>query len=347
MKKIEFTTGQIAQILGGKVEGDEQLILNNFGKIETAGEGDLTFLSNPKYEQFIYTTNATAVLVKTDFQAKEAVKTTLIRVDDPYSSIAQLLQMIAKEVQPTRTGIHPRAIIDKTATIGDNCYIGANVVIEESVVIGDNVQIYPNTYIGRGAKIGSGSLIYANVSVYYACLIGERCVLHSGAVIGADGFGFAPSFSGYEKIPQIGIVILENDVEVGANTCIDRAAMGSTIVHQGTKLDNLVQIAHNCEVGPHNVFAGQSAMAGSSKTGAWCQLGGQSGVAGHIKVGDRVQLSAKSGITRDTKNDEVLLGFPAQNFRKEMQVLAQIRRLSSLNNDVKELTKKIETLEKN
>ncbi len=346
MIDIKFTAKEIATILGGRVEGNESIELFNFGKIESAKEGDLTFFANPKYEQYLYTTDASAVLVKNDFEPKESYKTNLIRVEDPYAALAQLLQLVDTQLNPRRKGIDQRAIIAETATIGEDCYIAANTFIDENVTIGKGVQIYPNVYIGRNAVIGDDVILHPNVSLYYGVEVGNRCIIHSGAVIGADGFGFAPTLQGYSKIPQIGNVILEDDVEIGANTCIDRAAMGSTIVRQGTKLDNLVQIAHNCEVGQHNVFAGQAALAGSTKTGAWCQIGGQVGVAGHLKIGDRVQISAQSGIMDNIENDKTIFGTPAIEIREAMRNIVMNRRLPKLFDSVKQLEKEIKQLQK-
>ncbi len=346
MKALEFTAEAIAQILDGQVEGDKAVLLSNFGKIETAQAGDLTFLSNPKYEQFLYTTKASAVLVKADYICKEPISTTLIRVEDPYAGLASLLRLVDQQMNPKREGIDSQAIIDPSAKIGEKCYIASHVTIEADVIIEDGVQIYPNTFIGRGSHIGANSLIYSNVSIYYATEIGRNCVVHSGAVIGADGFGFAPTFSGYEKIPQIGSVILEDNVEIGANTCVDRAAIGHTIIRQGTKLDNLVQIAHNCDIGANNVLAGQVGIAGSSKTGAWCQLGGQVGIAGHLTLGERVKLSAKTGVISDVASDSVLFGVPATDTRQAMRQVALIRRLGSLFDEVKALKKELELIQK-
>ncbi len=347
MIDIKFTAGEIASILGGQVQGNEAVELSNFGKIESAVEGELTFFANPKYEQHLYTTEASAVLVQKDFEPKESYKTTLIRVEDPYAALAQLLQLVDTQLNPKRKGIDARAVIAETASLGEDCYIAANAFIDENAKIGKGVQIYPNVYVGRNAVIGDDVILYPNVSVYYGVQIGKNCIIHSGAVIGADGFGFAPTLEGYNKIPQIGNVILEDDVEVGANTCIDRAAMGSTIVRQGTKLDNLVQIAHNCEVGQHNVFAGQAALAGSTKTGAWCQIGGQVGVAGHLKIGDRVQISAQSGIMDNIENDKTVFGSPAIEIREAMRNIVMNRRLPKLFDSVKQLEKEIKKLQNN
>ncbi len=345
MVQIKFTAKEIAGILNGTVQGDEAVELSNFGKIESAKKGDLTFFANPKYEEYIYTTEASAVLVKQDFEPKAEYKTTLIRVEDPYASLAQLLQLVAQQLDPKRKGIDKRAVISDSAEVGEDCYIAANAFIDDNAKIGKGVQIYPNVYVGRNAVIEDNVTLYPNVSIYYGVHIGKNCIIHSGAVIGSDGFGFAPTLEGYNKIPQIGNVVLEENVEIGANTCIDRAAMGSTIVRRGTKLDNLVQIAHNCEVGANNVFAGQAALAGSTKTGSWCQFGGQVGVAGHLKIGDRVQISAQSGIMNDIPNDKTMFGSPATEAREAMRGIVMNRKLPSLFDSVKKLEKELKKLQ--
>ncbi len=345
MVKIKFTAKEVAEILKGIVQGDEMVELSNFGKIESADKGDLTFLANPKYEEFLYTTKASAVLVNKEFEPKEEYKTTLIRVDDPYSALAELLQLVAKQLDPKRKGVDKRAIISDTAEVGADCYIAANAFIDDNAKIGKGVQIYPNVYVGRNVVVEDNVILYPNVSLYYGVHIGKNCIIHSGAVIGSDGFGFAPTLEGYSKIPQIGNVILEENVEIGANTCIDRAAMGSTVIRRGTKLDNLVQIAHNCEVGVHNVFAGQAALAGSTKTGAWCQFGGQVGVAGHLKIGDRVQISAQSGIMNDIPNDKTMFGSPATEAREAMRGIVMGRKLPSLFDSVKRLEKELKNIQ--
>ncbi len=347
MQAIKFTAKEIAQILKGSVQGDETVVLSNFGKIESAEAGDLTFFANPKYEQYLYTTKASAVLVHQDFKAKEDYQTTLIRVEDPYAALAELLQLVAKQLTPKRKGVDKRAIISETAEVGADCYIAANAFIDDNAKIGKGVQIYPNVYVGRNAIIEDNVILYPNVSVYYGVHIGKNCIIHSGAVIGADGFGFAPTLEGYNKIPQIGNVVLEENVEIGANTCVDRAAMGSTIIRRGTKLDNLVQIAHNCEVGANNVFAGQAALAGSTKTGAWCQVGGQVGVAGHLKIGDRVQISAQSGVMNDIASDKTMFGSPATEAREAMKGIVMNRKLPKLFDSVKKLEKELKEIQNN
>lgn len=339
MSLLRYTAEQIATLLSGKVEGNDSVSVHSFGKIESAQEGELTFLSNDKYESYIYTTRASIVLVADSFRAKQSISATLIRVADPYAALAQLMQLVAEQLSPRRTGVDTRAVIANGANIPEVCYIGAGSVIEEGVTLGKGCQIYPNVYIGKGCTIGENTIVYPNASIYYGCQVGKNCIIHSGAVIGADGFGFAPQLDGYRKIPQLGNVVIEDCVEIGANTCIDRAALGSTIIRYGAKLDNLIQIAHNCEVGAHSVLAAQVGMAGSSKIGSWCQIGGQVGIAGHLTIGDRVQIAGQTGILGNIKSDQTIMGSPAMDARQAMRVYASLRKLP-------DLTHRIETLEK-
>lgn len=340
---LQFSAEQIAQILGGRVEGNASVLVSDFAKIETATPGTLTFLANLKYEAYIYTTGASAVLVSEDFAPKEAVATTLIRVPDPYAALAQLMKMVEEQTRVKPQGIHSCAVTEG-ATIGTGVYIGAGAVVEEGAVIGDDCQIYPNVYIGRGTIVGRGTTIYPNATLYHGVRVGERCIIHAGAVIGADGFGFAPQLDGYHKIPQLGNVIIEDDVEVGANTCIDRAVMGSTIIRRGVKLDNLIQIAHNCEVGAHTVMAAQGGMAGSSSIGEWCQTGGQVGLAGHLHVGDRVQLGGQTGVLGNIESDKVLLGSPAMDARTAMRVYATLGKLPDMYRQLGKLEQELSKL---
>ena len=283
---MEFSAKQIAQFLQGEIVGDENASVHTFAKIEEGTPGALSFLSNPKYTHYLYETQSSIVLVNKDFVPEKEIHTTLIKVDNAYESLAKLL-MLYEQSKPKKQGIDPLASIAPTAKIGENVYIGPFAVIGEHVEIGDNTQIYPHVCIGDGAKVGDNCTLYFSANVYHDCKIGNRVTLHAGVVIGADGFGFAPTPHGYDKIPQIGIVIIEDDVEIGANTCIDRATMGATIIHKGVKLDNLIQIAHNDEIGSHTVMAAQVGIAGSAKIGEWCMFGGQVGVGGHIHVGNK------------------------------------------------------------
>ncbi len=278
-----------------------------------------------------------------DFEPEREVKTTLIKVDNAYESLAKLMTLYEASI-PKKTGIDPLASIAKTAKIGQNVYVGPFACIEDGAVIGDNTYIHPHVTIGYNAKVGENAILYPHVTIYHDCRVGNNCILHAGSVVGADGFGFAPSPEGYEKIPQIGIAILEDDVEIGANTCIDRATMGATIIHKGVKLDNLVQIAHNVEVGSHTVMASQVGVAGSAKIGEWCMFGGQVGVAGHIKVGDHVNVGAQSGIPGNTKSGLTLMGYPAIEPRQFAKSAAVYKKLPEMYSELNRLRKEIEEL---
>ncbi len=344
-----FTAQQIAGYTGGTVEGDPNVTVNNFAKIEEGTEGALSFLANPQYEQYIYETKASVVLVNQDFQPSHEVKATLVRVANAYESVAKLLQLY-QSMQQKRVGIDSLAFIHPSAKIGKDCYIGPFVAIAEGVEIGDGVVLHPHVTIGRNAKVGSDTEIYSNAVIYHDCVVGSRCILHAGCVIGADGFGFAPTANGYDKIPQIGIVTIEDDVEIGANTCIDRSTMGSTIIHKGVKLDNLVQIAHNVEVGQHTVMSAQVGVAGSSKVGEWCMFAGQVGIAGHLKVGDRTTLGAQAGLAGGNlarKGGATLMGYPAIEHKKFAKNMAALNSLPDLLKEVAALKKEIEELKNN
>ncbi|MBQ6751692.1 MAG: UDP-3-O-(3-hydroxymyristoyl)glucosamine N-acyltransferase [Bacteroidaceae bacterium] len=344
-----FTAQQIAGYTGGTVEGDPNVTVNNFAKIEEGTEGALSFLANPQYEQYIYETKASVVLVNQDFQPSQEVKATLVRVANAYESVAKLLQLY-QSMQQKRVGIDSLAFIHPSAKIGKDCYIGPFVAIAEGVEIGDGVVLHPHVTIGRNAKVGSDTEIYSNAVIYHDCVVGSRCILHAGCVIGADGFGFAPTANGYDKIPQIGIVTIEDDVEIGANTCIDRSTMGSTVIHKGVKLDNLVQIAHNVEVGQHTVMSAQVGVAGSSKVGEWCMFAGQVGIAGHLKVGDRTTMGAQAGLAGGNlarKGGATLMGYPAIEHKKFAKNMAALNSLPDLLKEVAALKKEIEELKNN
>ena len=326
---MQFTAKQIADFIGGRVEGNEQATVSTFAKIEEAGEGAITFLSNPKYTQYIYDTKASIVLINDDLELEHPVEPTLIRVPNAYECVAKLMQMYAASL-PKKTGVDPLAFVSKTAEIGKDVYVG------------------PFTYIGDGVKIGDGSRIYPNVTIYDGCQIGKDVTIHAGAVIGADGFGFAPNQEGYEKIPQLGIVIIEENVEIGANTCVDRSTMGETIIHKGVKLDNLIQVAHNCEIGENTVMSAQVGMAGSTKIGAWCMVGGQAGFSGHIKIADKTFVGAQSGVISNTKgNGEQLIGAPAIDPKVFFKAQAVMKRLPDMYKELGMLRKEIEELKKN
>lgn len=342
---MEFSAKQIADFLQGVIEGNENVIVNTFAKIEEGKKGAISFLSNPAYSQYLYETKSSIVLVNKDFQLEKPTNATLIRVPNAYEAVATLLTLYEKS-KPQKTGVNSMAFIDKTATIGENCYIEPFAVIGKNAKIGNNTQIYAHATIGENAIIGEQCIIYPNVTIYHDCIIQNRVILHAGVVIGADGFGFAPTENGYEKIPQIGIVTIEDDVEIGANACIDRSTMGSTIVRKGVKLDNLVQIAHNVVVGENTVMSAQAGVAGSTKIGQWCMLGGQVGVAGHSTIADKTFCGAQAGIAGSIiKSGTTVLGTPAIDAKKFARCNAVFRNLPQMSYDVRDLQKKIEELE--
>lgn len=343
-----FTAQQIASFVGGEVEGNPNASVTTFAKIEEGVPGALSFLANPQYEQYIYNTKSSVVLVNKDFQLKSTVETTLVRVDNAYESVAKLLTLY-ESMKQKKTGVSDKAYISPTAKIGEDCYVAPFAYIGDNVVVGNGTTVHPNAVICDNASVGEDCIIYPNVTIYHDCKIGNRVILHAGAVIGADGFGFAPTANGYDKIPQIGIVTIEDDVEIGANTCVDRSTMGTTIVRKGVKLDNLVQIAHNVDVGSHTVMSAQVGVAGSCKIGEWCMLGGQVGVAGHITVGDRTYAGAQSGIPggRMIKNGNcTVMGYPAIEQKNFARSAAVYKNLPELVAQVNELKKEIEELKK-
>lgn len=342
---MKFTAQQIASFINGEVIGNKDAEVYTFAKIEEGTAGALSFLANPKYTEYIYTTNSSVVLVNKDFEAKGDIKATLIKVDNAYESLAKLMTMYEAS-KPKKQGISSLASISPTAKVGENCYIAPFAVIGDGCEIGDGCYIHDGVSVGDGAKVGNNCILYAHVTVYHDCRIGNNCILHSGCVIGADGFGFAPTANGYDKIPQTGIVVIEDNVEIGANTCIDRATMGSTVIHSGVKLDNLIQIAHNDEIGSHTVMASQAGIAGSAKIGEWCMIGGQAGVSGHCKMGDRTIVGAQCGIIGSRKGGETLLGSPAMDAKEYIRASAYLKKLPELDKKVKELMKEIEALKK-
>ena len=325
---MEFKAKQIADMIGGRVEGDENAAVHTFAKIEEGKPGAISFLSNPKYTHYVYNTESTIVLINEDVELEQPVKATLIRVKNAYECVARLLQMYAATL-PKKTGIDPLAFVSKTAQIGKDVYIA------------------PFAYIGDGVKIGDGTMIFPHVCIYDGCQIGKNVTIHAGSVIGADGFGFAPNQEGYDKIPQLGIVIIEDNVEIGANTCIDRSTMGQTVIHKGVKLDNLIQVAHNCEIGENTVMSAQVGMAGSTKIGSWCMVGGQAGFSGHIQVADRTMVGAQCGVINNTKgNGETLIGSPAMAPKDFFKAKALYRRLPDMYKEISALRKEIEELKK-
>ena len=336
---------QIAEFIQGTIVGDENATVHTFAKIEEGIPGAISFLSNPKYTPYIYDTQSSIVLVNNDFVPEKEVKATLIKVNNAYESLAKLLNLYEMS-KPKKTGIDPLAYIAPTAKIGENVYIAPFACVGDNAEIGDNTSLHPHATVGSGAKIGHDCILYPNVTVYHDCRVGNHCILHAGSVVGADGFGFAPSPEGYEKIPQIGIVVLEDNVEIGANTCIDRATMGATIIRKGVKLDNLIQIAHNVEVGSHTVMASQVGIAGSTKVGEWCMFGGQVGVAGHIKVGNKVNMGAQSGVHSSIKDGEALIGTPPMPLKSYFKSSAVFRKLPDMYLELNSLKKEIEELKK-
>ena len=338
---MEYTARQIADLLQGTLEGNPEAVINTFAKIEEGCQGAISFMADLHYEHYLYETLSSVVLVNTDFQPTQPVKATLIRVPNAREAIGRLLTIYQQQTQ-RRRGIHPRAVIAESAQIGKNCCIGPSVYIGEGVVVGDDTQIYANCVIEERSKVGKGCLLYPNVSVYHDCNIGDRVILHSGCCIGADGFGFAPAAEGYEKIPQIGNVIIEDDVEIGANSCVDRAVMGSTLIHKGVKLDNLIQIAHNCEIGSNTVMSAQVGIAGSVKVGDWCMFGGQVGVAGHISIADHTNCGAQAGIAGSIrKGNRTLLGSPAMDAKAYARSYAVFKSLPEMRKELNYINQKL------
>lgn len=342
---MEFTAATIAGFLNGEIIGDPDVKVNNIAKIEEGHAGDLSFLANPKYEHYLYTTGSSVVLVNSDFVPSQAISATLIKVKNAYESFASLLRLV-DQAKPKKKGIHPTAIIETGAEIGADVYIGAYAVISENCIIGDGSMIYPHVYIGDNTRLGKNCLIYQGAKIYHECLIGNNCTIHAGSVIGADGFGFAPqSDNEFMKIPQIGNVVIEDNVEIGANVAIDRATMGSTIIRKGVKIDNLIQIGHNVEIGENTVMAGQTGIAGSSKVGKNCMLAGQVGIAGHLKIADGTKIGAQAGLNSDIKEENsIIIGTPAMDYKQFMKSYVIFRKLTDLKAKVDLMGKDIESL---
>ncbi|MDY3742393.1 MAG: UDP-3-O-(3-hydroxymyristoyl)glucosamine N-acyltransferase [Prevotella sp.] len=343
---MEFTAQQIAELIKGRVEGDKDAKVSSFAKIEEGHEGAISFLSNKKYLHYIYETKSSVVLVDESLALERNVNCTLIRVKSAYEAVAQLLQLY-ESMKPRKRGISDLAFIDPTATIGEDCYIGPFAYVGPKCVIGDNSVIHPHAALGDNVIVGKNTEIHSNAVIYHDCKVGNRCILHAGCVIGADGFGFAPSENGYDKIPQIGIVTIEDDVEIGANTCVDRSTMGSTFIRNGVKLDNLVQIAHNTDIGANTVMSSQVGVAGSTKVGEWCMFGGQVGISGHITIGNKVMLGAQSGVPGSIKDGQQLIGTPPMEMRSYFKSQAIFRRLPEMYNEINKLRKEIEELKAN
>ncbi len=340
---MELTVDTIAALAGGRVEGDGSALVSTFAKIEEAGPGSLTFIANPKYAHCIHTTRATAVLVGEDFEAEGEIGPTLIRVADPYTTLALLLSHFQPRPH-TPSGAEQPCFVAEGVEVPEDCYIGAFSYISPEVKIGRGVRIYPGCYVGKGVSLGEDTVLRSGVRIYEGCSVGARCILHSGVVVGADGFGFAPGEQGYDKIPQIGNVVIEDDVEVGANTTIDRATFGSTRIGKGTKLDNLLMVAHNVEIGSHNVFAAQTGIAGSTKIGDWNRVGGQVGFAGHIHIGSFNEIGAQTGIPRNVGDHRRLIGYPAVEASVFARNTVYINKLQSLYSEVARLSREIEKM---
>jgi len=344
---MEFTAATIAGFLKGEVEGNPEATVNTIAKIEEGHQGALSFLSNPKYEHYIYTTGSSVVLVNKTFIPTGKIDATLIKVDNAYEAFASLLRMV-DQARPRKTGIHPTAIIEPTAKIGSDVYIGPYAYIGENCIIGDGCSLYPNVYLGDNTRLGNNCTINPGVTIYHDCVIGEGCIIHAGSVIGSDGFGFAPqSDNEYMKIPQLGNVVLEDFVEIGSNVTIDRATMGSTIIRKGVKLDNLIQIGHNVEVGENTVMAAQTGISGSTKIGKNCMFGGQSGLAGHLKIANGSKIGAQAGLLGDVKEENtVIIGSPAFDIKQFMRSTVIFKKLPELKMRVDSIEKDIESLKK-
>lgn len=341
---MEFSAAQIAELLGGKVDGNPDTKVSNLSKIEEGTIGTLSFLANPKYTPFIYSTDASIVVVNNSFVAEKNLKPgcTLIRVEDAYGSFAKLLGLY-EQIKGEKRGIEQPSFIHPTATLGENCYVGAFAYVGENVQIGNNVKIYPQVYIGDNAKVGDNTVLFSGVKIYNDCILGNHCTIHASTVIGSDGFGFAPnSDNNYSKVPQIGNVVIEDHVEIGSNSSVDRATLGSTIIRKGVKIDNLVQVAHNVEIGENTVIAGQTGVAGSTKIGKNCMIGAQAGIIGHIKIADGVKIAGQSGVgSAIEKEGEIVQGSPAFTIGEYKRSYVLFRSLPKLNDKLRELEKKI------
>jgi len=336
---MKFTASEIAALINGKVDGDPATEVFKLSKIEQGETGSVSFLGNPKYTQYVYTTKASVVIVNEDFMPEHTIPCTLIRVENAYNAFSQMLDAY-NQIRQNKTGISKHAYIAENASVGSNCYIAEFVSIGENVVVGNNAKIYPNSTIGDNVIIGEGSIVYSGVKIYSDCMIGSNCTIHAGVVIGADGFGFTPqSDNHYQKVAQIGNVIIEDNVEIGANTTIDRATLGSTIIRKGAKIDNLIQIAHNVEIGENTVIAAQTGLAGSAKVGKNCMIGGQVGIIGHLEIGDNVKIAAQSGISTTVPANAIMMGSPAFDISLYRKAYVYFRNLPKLANRVSDLEK--------
>lgn len=341
---MEFTAEMIAGFLGGEIVGDPQAKVSTIAKIEEGAPGALSFLSNPKYEHFIYDSDSSIIIVNKSFEPKQDVKATMVKVDDAYACFAKLLELYESS-KPQKKGISEKASISAAASLGSDCYVGDFAFVGDGVKAGDNCKIYPQAYVGDGVKMGNNVTLFPGVKIYEGCVIGNNVVINAGTVIGADGFGWAPDTEGkYNRIPQLGNVVIEDNVDIGANTCIDRATMGSTVIKQGVKLDNLIQIGHNCIIGNNSACAAQSGFAGSSKIGSNCMIGGQVGITGHITLGDKVIVGSKSGVSKNVDDNAFLMGYPALPIMKFNRCNAVYRHLPELSAEVRDLRNKLEEI---
>jgi UDP-3-O-[3-hydroxymyristoyl] glucosamine N-acyltransferase len=342
---MNFTASVIAEFLKGSVEGNPEAAVNDVSKIEEGRAGTISFLANPKYEKYIYDTESSIVIVNADFSPQKSIPATLIRVQNAYEAFAALLRLY-EQSKPKKSGISKQASISKSAKVGKDIYVGEFTVVSDNVILDDGVQLYPQVYLGDRVTIGEGTILHAGVKVYEGCVIGAHCVIHSGAIIGADGFGFAPNQeNNYEKVPQLGKVIIEDHVEIGANTTVDRSTMGATILRKGVKLDNLIMVGHNVEIGENTVIAAQSGVSGSSKIGKNCMFGGQVGLIGHITIANGVKIAAQSGISKDIKEEGIVIqGSPAFEFGPYQRSMAIFRNLPKLVNQINDLDKRTQNL---
>jgi len=340
---MEYTAKAIAEYLNGKVEGDPDVLINDVSKIENGKEGSLTFLANPKYSKYIYTTKASVVLVNKDFIPESEISCTLIKVDNAYNALASLLELYKGKKE--KKGVDKKAFLHKTAKTGKDVYIGPFACISQNAKIGDNVKVFSNVFVGDNVEIGDNTTIFPGVNIYEDSKIGKNCSIHAGVIIGADGFGFAPQKDcDYKKVPQVGNVIIEDNVEIGANTTIDRATIGSTIIRKGVKLDNLIQIAHNVEIGENTVIAAQAGIAGSTKIGRDCMIAAQAGIVGHLNISDNVKVGAQSGVTSDIEKDGIVLGSPAYGISEARRIFAVSKKLPELYKRVNDLERQLKNL---
>jgi len=341
---MKFTARIIADFTKGEIIGNPDEVVTGISKIEEGKKGTLAFLANPKYEKYLYNTEASVVLINKDFLVNDNLNCTIIKVNNAYDAFTSLLELYSKLI-PEKKGIEQPCFVDPTAKIGENTYIGAFAYVGANVEIGNNVKIYPHAYIGESTIINNNTIIYSGVKIYHGCLIGSDCIIHSGVIIGADGFGFVQQpDQQYRKIPQVGNVIIEDSVEIGSNVTIDRATMGSTIIRRGAKFDNLIQIGHNVEIGENTVIVSQAGVAGSTKVGRNCMIGGQVGLAGHLKIGDNVKIGAQSGVSNNLKDNETVLGSPALNVSKQIKAMIVYKSLPEMSKKIAELEKELKLL---